>query len=356
MGHKIAVITCYKKQDYVRANTLAKAISDNHNYKLLPVRNRVRGIGRYAEVVVRLIMMRVRHHPDVYILTFRGYEMLLPSRLITIGKPLVFDEFINAEEWLLENNKFKPGSLMQRLFHHFYRTCLLMVRAILADTHSHAKYAAKLSNIPLNKYAVVPVGVDEHMFKPQTATNNDQFEVFYYSTENQPLHGMRYVCEAAQQLNVRYPKIHFTLIGGGDMERLVQDAVMNGANITHHAHVPYNQIAEQVSQADVCLGGPFGNTLQSKFVVTGKTYQFMAAARATIVGKNKETSRPPFVNKENCLLVEQGSSRAIADALAWTYENPKYLQKIGQQARATYEQYFSNRQLQKVVTSVIDDL
>lgn len=348
---KVALITCYKKQDYVRANTLTKAIAANKNHKLVVVKNQIRGVGRYAEVIVKLIHARITEKPDAYLLTFRGYEMLLPIRLITAGKPLIFDEFINAEEWLLENGKVSRNSLVHKIFHVFYSVCLRLPKIILADTRSHADYSARLSKVDRNKHAVVQISTDEDIFEPTTHKPGKTFEVFYYSSESQPLHGIEYVCEAAVEL-ASNPNIHFTLIGPGRMKELAEVALQNKANITYIERVPYKDIARFVQAADVCLAGPFGNTLQSQYVITGKAYQFMASRRPMIIGSNRETAAL-FKHRTNCILVEQGSVSALVDAIKWAHEHPAELEKIAHEAYRTYQTHFSNDRLNEQVALLI---
>lgn len=349
---KVALITCYKKQDYVRASTLAKAIADNKNHTLVVVKNQMRGIGRYAEVIFKLIRVRITEKPDVYLLTFRGYEMLLPVRLIAAGKPLIFDEFINAEEWLLENSKVSKNSFLHKIFHVFYSACLRLPKIILADTKSHADYSARISRVDRNKYSVVQLSSDENIFKPTPQKTGKIFEVFYYSSESQPLHGIEHVCDAAVEL-ASHPSIHFTLIGPGRMKELAEAAIQNNANITYIERVPYKDIAGYVHVADVCLAGPFGNTLQSQYVITGKAYQFMAAKRPMIIGKNKETS-VYFKHQTNCILVEQGSTGALVDAIKWAHEHPAELEKIAREAYRKYQTHFSNDRLNEQVSLLID--
>ena len=87
---KIAVITCYFDPDYVRSRTIRSAVRSYPGAQLLVVKNSHKGLLRYPEVVWKLIQLRRRQNPDVYILTFRGQE-LLPFVLLIAGlRPVIF--------------------------------------------------------------------------------------------------------------------------------------------------------------------------------------------------------------------------------------------------------------------------
>jgi glycosyltransferase involved in cell wall biosynthesis len=112
-----------------------------------------------------------------------------------------------------------------------------------------------------------------------------------------------------------------------------------------------------VHAAGLTLGGPFGKTLQSQFVVTGKTAQFMACAAPVLVGQNSVSG--VFIDKQNCLLVPPASARAIAEAVAWAAAHPAELRRIGTAGPKTYEQHFSqaivNRRIQDIVGQLEDN-
>ena len=60
-------------------------------------------------MLLKLVYVRFAKKPDVYILAFRGYEILPFVRLITLGKTFIFDEFINLIEWVIfEHKKIGP--------------------------------------------------------------------------------------------------------------------------------------------------------------------------------------------------------------------------------------------------------
>src|SRR5680860_564646 len=122
MTKKICIITCYKQPDYIRAKTLRSALRRMPDIELIVLKNSHKGILRYIEVLIKIIVIRKKHNPDIYILTFRGYEMLPITRIITLGKKFVFDEFINLVEWTVyEQKKIKPSGIISKLLKASYR-------------------------------------------------------------------------------------------------------------------------------------------------------------------------------------------------------------------------------------------
>jgi glycosyltransferase involved in cell wall biosynthesis len=290
---------------------------------------------------------RRRDNPDIYILTFRGQEILLPVLWLTRGKPLIFDEFIVPLAWTQEKNRRKTaGTFGKKLLvaaaAPLYKRWLRRCRYILADTDIHAQVSSQVSGVPLERYLAVPVGTDETVFRLPKATTkkNDTFTVFYYGNML-PLHGLPYVLQAAEQLAGK--PIEFLLVGGGKAtERLVMAAKARGAHVTYKSWIPFQELPQTVHTAHICLGGPFGNTEQAQRVITGKTYQFLASGVPTLIGESQASQTGKlFIDQENSLVVPQADGAALAQKIAWAYEHQDKLPAIGAAGRKLYEERFS---------------
>ncbi|CAN5672402.1 hypothetical protein BH23PAT1_BH23PAT1_1220 [soil metagenome] len=356
MKRKIVVVTCYKKPDYIRGVVLRSALSRLPDMDVLIIKNKTTGIFRYTEVIIKLVKLRVIQNPDVYIITFRGYEILPIVRLICMGKRIIYDEFISPIEWIAyEHKKVKIEGLPHKILTWFYSKFAGGVDVIFADTDSHARFSAQLLGLSIKKYVVVPVGTDEKVFKRiQHIKGNPRakkFKVFYYGSML-PLHGLEYVCEAAVELAKHDKNIEFHLIGGGkEADDLIQQAVGAGASIVHEQWVDFKELPKYVEKSDVCLGGPFGATVQSQMVITGKTYQFLASGKATIIGRI--TQKTHFVDKENCLLVEQGSPEGLIESLRWAKQHRNELRVIGNNGRKLFDKQFSVERISTLLSEVL---
>ncbi|HUC89273.1 MAG TPA: hypothetical protein VMR45_00560 [Patescibacteria group bacterium] len=355
---KIAIITCYAQNDYVRARVLRKALLDNPNVETIIIRNQNKGVLRYPEVFWKVLKCKFSQKPDVFILTFRGQDML-PFMVLAKGrKPLVFDELINSGEWLEEHKIIQRKSLAGRLFIGFYSWLIKRCRYVIADTQAHADFSAKICHANNNKFVAIPVGTDETVFnagaaKPTRSNKTDgKFEIFYYGNGRMlPLHGWQYVFDAAVELAKTNPEVHFTLVGGKqDTEAAAQEATTKGANITYKSWIPFEKLPQAVANADLTLGGPFSKTLQSQFVVTGKTYQFLSAGVPVLIGQNLASKK--FINKQNCLAVPLASTQAIINSIIWATKHPAELKQIAAEGHKLYTQNFS----QKIITKQLAEL
>lgn len=359
---KVAVVTCYKDPDYVRSRALRAALHTVPGVEVLEVKNHYHNLFlRVPEVAYRLVREWNTERPDVYLLTFRGYE-LLPLTLLVAGRqPVIFDEFIQPVEVVAEHRQMKQGSpvaqlmgawhLLAPLYYWLLRRC----HTVLTDTEIHADYSAGLSSVPRDNYLALPVGTDESLFQPRKrdakSDDDDTFQVFFYGNMV-PLHGVRHVVAAAELLK-NHKQIMFVLVGGGKrVAAQVEAANQRGAQIEYRPWIPFEELPAAIVQADVCLGGPFGDTVQSHNVVTGKTYQFLACAAPVIVGKSKATDSL-FRDKDNSLVVQQGSGSALAKAIRWAWQHPNELEQIGKNGRKLYDQHFSNKQIAKSLRRVI---
>ncbi len=349
---KICVITCYKDPDYIRAITLRAALSADKGNQVVVIKNSHKNILRYPEVVLRLVFSRLRYRHDVYVLTFRGYELLPFFLLATVGKKRVFDEFINLIEWVVyEHKKISQSSVAAKMLYHIYRFMLSRNNMVLADTQAHARYSAKLMNLPLVRFRAIPVSTDEAVFRPQKKARKAKgFRVFYYGNML-PLHGLSYVIEAALLLK-HTQDITFLLVGGKeDVSKQVERARKKGARIDYKAWVPYAELPQTAAASSLCLAGPFGDTLQSSMVVTGKTYQFLSLGAPTLIGRTKEI--PELVDEVNCLVVPQGDAVALAQKISWAHTHTSKLRSIGRGGRMVYQQHYSNAVIAKIMSSIL---
>ncbi|HSX32661.1 MAG TPA: glycosyltransferase [Candidatus Saccharimonadales bacterium] len=354
---KIAVITCYDQNDHIRARMMRKGFSDVPGVETIIVRNKNKGLLRYLETPWKILVTRIKVQPDAWVITFRGYEMLPLVLLIKGRKPLIFDEMINAAEYLHEHKVIKQGSFLDKVFGVFYGTLLKRCRFILADTDAHADLSAELSKVDRKRYVTVPIGTEEALFYPDhTAAPNQpgKFEVFYYGVMTK-LHGLDTFLEAAAML-ASHPDIVFRVGGDkGKSKAKVEAAVTNGAHITYHDWFEYKQeLPRLIRGSQLMVGGPFGGSAQAQFVITTKTFQGLACEVPVLIGRNKVNDA--FVDIHNSLVVPQGNAKAIAEAILWAYLHPKQLHNVAKAGRQLYEQEFSDTQIAFRLTALVKGL
>jgi len=358
---KIAVITCYFDPDYIRARTLRAALKTLPGVQVIVVKNTKKGMARYAEMPGLLRQVKKQHNPDVYLLTFRGQEILPLVLGIAGKKPVWFDEFIVPIAYATGEKHRKSMAIRTKHFlarrsEPLYKRWLNKCAVILADTQAHAELSARMSHQNLSKYVAVPVGTDETLFKPASKpAKGEKFQVFYYSTGMQPLHGIPVVLAAAEKLKDQ-PEIEFLIVGGKKpMEEVCKVAQSRGANLRYESWIPFEKLVDTIQQSSLCLGGPFGDTPQAQHVITGKTYQYLACAAPALIGASEATSEY-FTDKENALVVPQANPDALAKAIMWAYNQPDELASIADKGRKLYEKQFSTTAIAKILQPLVESV
>ncbi len=356
---KVCYVLSYKYPNYVRTSVILGALKLAKGVELYTAVNSSPSAIRYLQTTLRLIKQRITNHPDVYIFGFRSHEIFWIFRLITIGRPVIFDEFINMQQSLVGEKKIlKKDSIFSKLAYEYVRLIHKSVSLILADTNLHAESSSKTYRTSIKKYRTLYVGTDEETFKPSKTKINKQgrFSVFFYGNI-EALHGVKHILESAKNLKER--DIEFVIVGGKGSRKTVsyisnyiKDNRLD--NVKYLQWVPFDKLPEYIGKADVCLGGPFGATPQAKKVITGKTFQFLAMGRPTIVGKIEEEIG--FIDRKNCLLVEQGSTDKLTSAIKWAFDNQQKLSTIGEGARKLYQDKFSVAEASIILEDIVTGL
>lgn len=356
---KIAVVTCYYDVDYVRARSLRAAVAAQPDVTAIIIKNKSKGFLRYPQVLWRMFMVKWRDKPAAFLLTFRGQE-ILPFVLLIAGRtPVWFDEFVVPSEYAQEKRRSKSFSVklknaLAQSSGPMYNFCLRQCTAILSDTRAHAELSARLSRINLSRYLSVPVGADEKLFKPSDKTQkHTPFQIFYYSTGMQPLHGIDFVLEAAERL-AGDRRFHFLIVGGGKQLKAAVEAVVDrGARVEYRAWAAFDELPKLIRQSSLFLGGPFGGTQQAQHVITGKTYQSLACAVPTVVGAN-ESTEAFFTDKVNGLVVPQKDTDALVRAFLWAVDNQWDLAGIAERGQKLYQREFSSDAITRIIAPLVD--
>jgi glycosyltransferase involved in cell wall biosynthesis len=141
--------------------------------------------------------------------------------------------------------------------------------------------------------------------------------------------------------------------GGEDAARLCSEARALGAAVEHRDWVEYETLPDVFAEVELLLGGPFGGTVQSRFVVTGKTMQYLSSARPAVVGENEETG--VFTDRHDALVVAQRDPAALAEAICWAADHPDELERIGGRGRLLYERLWSSVRVAEAVRGLLLD-
>jgi glycosyltransferase involved in cell wall biosynthesis len=342
---KVCHVVCYRDPNYVRTLNLRAALKAIDGVQVVDATNARRGVARYLETLWKLLKARLRDAPDVYVLGFRGHEIFPFVRLLTIGKPLIFDEFMSPSDALLSEGKGGAlGRFAGLVLHPLEWLCLHLSARCLTDTELHREFIATRFGVSRDCIDVVYVGGVDSGSQSAGADADSQLHVLFYGTFL-PLHGMDVLLQACKLVEDK--PIRFHIIGGAGRAleefRALLDELAPG-NVVHDTWVDFAELQSRlIPSADLCLGGPFGGTPQARRVITGKTFQFLAQGKPTVIGRVDEPV--PFADRENCLLVEQASPESLAAAFRWALEHRGQLPDVGLAGQRLFEDHFSTRAL-----------
>ena len=352
---KLLYVLCYKAPNYTRTESLLASLENIEEVELTVIKNSNTGILRYPEVFYRLIRYRLQQKPDITLVGFRGQESFWFIYPFIMKSKIIFDEFINHHNWISdEHSKFGPvSSSFVKILDVYMNWVIGRCMYVLEDTKSHVKLAQALYKDKYkDKFVAIPVGANETMFKVRRRSKktSNKLEVFFYGNML-PLHGLDIILEAIKDSCNKNKNIHFTIIGGRGkptMTELINKFIVDKKlveNITYTPWVDYKKLPQMIADSDVCLGGPFADTSQASRVITGKTYQFLAMARPTIVTDIDENT--VFIDKINTLVIKRGDSSDLARAILWAENNRTELAKIGKSGRELFDSRYSKRHITK---------
>lgn len=285
---------------------------------------------------------------DLIYVGFYGQIILLFICLLA-RHPILFDAFVSTYDTLTSDRRVASAtSIIGRLAFILDRKSCQCASTIILDTVEHISYFTKTFNFPTEKFYSVPVGCNEEIFFPKPlSTNIFPFRVLYYNSYL-PLHGVETVIEAAHILRTK--PITFRLIGRGQtFEKTKQLAEQYQLqNIEFFPNIPLVNLPEEIAEAAICLGGPFGQSEKAQRVIPGKIYQILAMARPLIAGSTPANA--DFLSDgESALLILPGDAPALAEAIMKLYHDNALREQISK----TGYQLYRKKSSEAVITETL---
>jgi glycosyltransferase involved in cell wall biosynthesis len=338
---------------------------------------------RFADAFFKFLV-KISNNCDAVFIGFLGHPFV-PIISKFIKKPILFDAFISVYDTLCFDRKvFSPHSLLGKLSFYLDKKSCNASNIVLLDTSIHIDYFSDTFSIGKDKFRRILVGADDTIFFPRrSAPKDDFFHVLYYGEFNplhgieyivkasapkddffhvlyygefNPLHGIEYIVKAAAILE-KENKIKFTIIGKGREHARIMNLAENlgTSNIEFINWVPYKSLPDIIAQSDLCLGGHFGDSLKSKRVIAGKTYQMMAMQKALILGKN-DANKELFSDGDNVLMVNHSNEKELADAILKLKNDDNLRNKIALNAYNMFKNQCSISEIGRQIRSVLNEL
>lgn len=286
---KVGYFSTYKK-NYTRTETLLELLKRN-DIEVEKIMYE-EGIFKYIKALIKL--HKKRNKFNVLIVAFRGHEILPFVRLI-FKKKIIYDSFISIYDTLcFDRCIFKPKSIIGK-FLKWYDTFLCKISDfVLLDTRTHMEYFIKNFSVEKNKISYLYVGCNKKIFIPiKIKKDNNKFIIFWYGNVL-PVQGVDVILKTAK-LFEQNKNIVFRLVG--PIQKKYRELIekLKLTNVEFVNYVPYKKLSIEIAKADLCLGGHFSNLPKAKRVIAGKTFQFLAMKKTTIISEfksNKELYKP----------------------------------------------------------------
>lgn len=262
------------------------------------------------------------HHSsfDILFVPFSGQQSMFLARLVALRfgsgqarKQIIFDAFTSHYGgYILDRKRASPSSPLAWWYRFLDRWSCKLADAVLLDTRAHIGFFVKEFGLPEEKFHRIFVGADTDVFYPRPPRKADGMFAVHFHGHYIPLQGVRYILKAAKLLEPE--GVIFHLIGRG--QTYLEDKQLAGelqlTNVYFRDNVPYEQLPDYMTRADVCLG-IFGDTPKTPLVIPNKVFEAIAMAKPVITADTPAVRE--LLDQQSALFVPAADPQALADAI-----------------------------------------
>ncbi len=349
------IYTAGRESTYTRNEIILRALRTN--YEVIEIVNDHPNsiVIRSLQLLPRLTKALLKDDYDLIIVGFYGYFLVPWIRQFT-SRPILFDAFVSNYDTLCFDRKyFDPASIFGKLAFRLDQLVCNIANKVLLDTLSHQKFFTETFSLPVRYLDFLYVSCNEDRFFPQPGPTLDtSFRVIYYSSYL-PLHGVEHIIFAANLLK-DHKDLDFYLIGDGiNFDRVHRLAKTLGlTNVRFFPPIPYKQLPSEIAAADLCLGGPFGDTPKARRVIPTKTFQFLAMARP-VIASDTPGNRELLAHKQSAFLVPLADPSALASAIIEIRDNQDLRKTLAKGGYECYQQKASEQVIGQKLFSIVEN-
>jgi glycosyltransferase involved in cell wall biosynthesis len=122
-------------------------------------------------------------------------------------------------------------------------------------------------------------------------------------------------------------------------------------NMTFILPISAQRLSDEIANADICLGGPFGVSPKARRVIPGKIYQMMAMQKP-IIASDSPAIKELLCHGSSAFLCQPGDPSSLAKAILELHRYPQLCSTLAMGGYETYRKYCS----EAVVTQRLKDI
>jgi glycosyltransferase involved in cell wall biosynthesis len=292
---------------------------------------------------------------DVVVLGFYG-QLLMPFVRLLTRKPILFDVYVSTYGTMVDDRgEASAKSLKAKVFWLADHLSMRLSTHMILESSHHIRRYAETYRVSASKFTRVFLPSDEDVvFRREPRPKDGRFRVHFHG-EYAPFHGVDVVVRAAKALE--NDSVDFQIIGTGityERDRKLA-AELGVSNVEFIDRVPYEQLGEYMSRADVCLGF-FSNNARADRLLTNKVVEAMAVGKPLITRRN-DAVQELLRDGESVLLVEPDDPDALAAAILRLKQDPALAAKLGRNALQCFQEKCAQpvftRQLKDIVEGLV---
>jgi len=298
-----------------------------------------------------LKFLSVKKKSDLILVGFFGHFLVPVVRLFT-KKKIILDAFVSVYQTMVFDRRvFKSKGILSCWARMIDRYACRLAEKVLLDTDQHINYYIEEYGLKRSKFLKLPASADDSIFFPRPEMSGENFLVHFHG-EFQRLHGTGHILKAASLL----PDINFRIVGKGkkfvaSKKKSIEEGL---SNIEFHPAVTYENLAELMSEASVCLG-IFGETQKAGMVIPHKVYEALALGKA-VISADTPAARELLADGKTAVLCPPGDPQALAAAIMLLKEDESLRQFIGVNGRNLFKEKCLPETLGKKLASWVEDI
>jgi len=299
---------------------------------------------------------RFRHYPrlllqtfwnaprcDIVLVGFYG-QLLTPLIRLLTWKPIVFDMYITTYDTMVfDRRKAEAGTLKARIYGFSDWLSYQAASISILDNNHVIAHFGRLFRVNTHKLRRLFLAVDDSVIHLRQVKREPGGLLVHFHGEYAPFHGVRHILRAAKLLEDE--GVRFQMVGRGITydEDMALARELDLKNVVFHEPVPYDELANFMACADICLG-IFGDNDRAGLVMTNKVIETIGMAKPLITQKNQPVQEL-LRHAESAYLLEPANPEALADAIRTLAQNPELRDKIAAHGYAIFQRYCTIKKL-----------